>query len=99
LGENFFNPKDQRKTVTVQGVELKAGDRVRIRPKRRADAFDMMLNGRIAVIEAVEEDVQNEIHLALVVEDEPGRELGMSRQPGHRFFYGADEVELLAEGE
>ncbi len=91
--EEFFNPKEQRKTVTVNGVELKAGDRVRIRPKRRADAFDIVLAGKIAVIEAVEEDVQNEVHLALVLEDDPGRELGMARQPGHRFFYGADEVE------
>lgn len=29
---------------------------------------------------------QNEVHLALVLEDDPGRELGMARQPGHRFF-------------
>ncbi len=91
--EDFFNPTDRRHTVMVNGVELKAGDRVRIRPKRRADAFDMILAGKIAIIEAVEEDVQNEIHLALVLEDDPGRELGMSRQPGHRFFYGSDEVE------
>ncbi len=91
--EDFFNPKQQRRSVTVKGVELQAGDRVRIHPKRRADAFDMMLAGKVAIIEAVEEDVQNEVHLALVLEDDPGRELGMSRQPGHRFFYGIDEVE------
>jgi hypothetical protein len=97
--EDFFNPKERRQTVTVDGVELNAGDRVRIRPKRRADAFDMMLNGKIAIIEAIEEDVQNEVHLALVLEDDPGRELGMSRQPGHRFFYGVDEVETVEESE
>ena len=91
--EDFFNPKDQRKTVTVNGVELKAGDRVRICPKRRADVFDIALTGKIAIIEAIEEDVQNEVHLALVLEDDPGRELGMMRQPGHRFFYGLDEIE------
>ncbi|MGI9088371.1 MAG: hypothetical protein ACR2HH_11625 [Chthoniobacterales bacterium] len=97
--EDFFNPKTKRTTVMVNGVELQAGDRVRIRPKRRADAFDMMLAGKIAIIEAVEVDVQDEVHLALVVEDDPGRELGMARQPGHRFFYGADEVEPLAPNE
>lgn len=96
LGESFFNPPAQRQTVTVNGVELKAGDRVRIRPKRRADAFDMMLAGKIAIIEAIEVDVQDEVHLALVVEDDPGRELGLARHPGHRFFYGADEVEPVA---
>jgi hydrogenase maturation protease len=95
--EDFFNPKDRRKTVTVNGVELKTGDRVRIHPKKRADVFDIALSGKIAIIEAIEEDVQNEIHLALVLEDDPGRELGMMRQPGHRFFYGADEVEPVVE--
>ncbi len=95
--EEFFNPTERRKSVIVQGVELKAGDRVRIRPKRRADAFDIILNGKIAIIEAIEEDVQDQVHLALVLEDDPGRELGMARQPGHRFFYGLDEVELVRD--
>ncbi|MGI8436900.1 MAG: hypothetical protein ACR2NX_08340, partial [Chthoniobacterales bacterium] len=94
--EDFFNPKGKRQTVTVQGKELRTGDRVRIRPKRRADAFDMMLTGKVAIIEAIEESVEDEVHLALVLEDDPGRELGMARQPGHRFFYGADEVELVS---
>jgi hydrogenase maturation protease len=91
--EDFFNPKGQRRAVIVNGVELKAGDRVRIHPKKRADVFDIALSGKIAIIEAIEEDVQNEVHLALVLEDDPGRELGMARQPGHRFFYGVDEIE------
>ncbi len=95
--ESFFNPQERRKTVTVNGVELKMGDRVRIHPKRRADVFDIALSGKIAIIEAIEEDVQNEVHLALVLEDDPGRELGMMRQPGHRFFYGVDEVEPITE--
>jgi hypothetical protein len=92
-GDEFFNPKEQRKTALVLGVEVRAGDRVRIKPKRRADAFDIMLAGKIGIIEALEEDVEGEIHFALVLEDDPGRELGMARQPGHRFFYSIDEVE------
>jgi len=35
---------------------VKAGDRVRIRPKKRADVMDMALAGKIALIEAVEQD-------------------------------------------
>jgi hypothetical protein len=31
---------------------------VRIRPKKRADAMDMVLDGKIALIEAVEQDVE-----------------------------------------
>ena len=85
------------KAARCRGVELKAGDRVRIRPKKRADVMDIALAGKIAIIEALEQDVENEVHFALVLEDDPGRELGLMRQPGHRFFYGADEVEPIRE--
>jgi len=33
--------------------------------------------------------------LAVVVEDDPGRDLGFARQPGHRFFFSPAEVEPL----
>ena len=58
------------------GVELKDRRSSTDSPKRRADAFDMMLAGKIAIIEAMEEDVQNEVHLALVLEDDPGASWG-----------------------
>ena len=47
----------------------------------------------------MEQDVEGGVQLALVLEDDPGRDLGMMRQPGHRFFYATDEVEPLKEGE
>lgn len=93
FGEEFFNPASPLKKACVAGVELAAGDRVRIRPKGRADAMDMALAGRIGLIEAVEQDAEGQVHFALVLEDDPGRDLGMLRQPGHRFFYRMDEVE------
>jgi hypothetical protein len=72
---------------------IHAGDRVRIRPKSRADAMDMLLTGKTAVVEAVEQDAEGKFHLALVLDDDPGKDLGMMRQVGHRFFYGLEEVE------
>jgi len=33
----------------------------------------------------------------VVVEDDPGRDLGERRQPGHRFFFAPEEVEPLLE--
>jgi hypothetical protein len=98
LDEAFFNPASRVESVSVNGIALRQGDLVRVRPKARADAMDMALAGRIAVIESIEQDAENKTHLALVLEDDPGRDLGMLRQPGHRFFYGTDEVEPL-EGE
>ena len=98
LDEAFFNPATRKQSVTVNGILLREGDLVRVRPKSRADVMDMAIAGKIAVIESIEQDAENKMHLALVLEDDPGRDLGMMRQPGHRFFYGIDEVEPL-EGE
>jgi hypothetical protein len=98
MNEYLYNPSTKVESVTVAGIELRKGDRVRIRPKARADAFDLALAGRIALIESIEVDFEDKIHLALVIEDDPGRDLGLDRMPGHRFFYALDEIEPL-EGE
>ena len=74
---------------------FKPGDRVRLRPKAGADIFDVALAGRIAIVESIEEDFENRFHVAVVIEDDPGRELGLTRQPGHRFFFSVDELEIV----
>ncbi len=61
--------------------------------------MDIALNGKIAVIEAIEQDFDDNIQLAVVLDDDPGREFGMMRQPGHRFFFSPDEIEPWTEGE
>jgi hypothetical protein len=99
LDEDFFNPAARIETVSVGGVQLQAGSRVRIRPKSRADVMDLALAGKTAVIEAIECDAEDRIQLALVLEDDPGQGLGMMRQPGHRFFYGVDDIEPVKEEE
>jgi hypothetical protein len=76
-------------------TRVKPGDRVRLRPKPGGDVFDVVLSGRIAIVESVEQDFENRTHIAVVIEDDPGKDLGLMRQPGHRFFFSADEVELV----
>ena len=83
-------------SITVFGVEVKAGDRVRLWPQKTADILDMAMKGKVAIIEAIERDFDERIHLAVVLEDDPGRDLGMLRQPGHRFFFSPEEIEPLA---
>ncbi|HVM46823.1 MAG TPA: hypothetical protein VMU04_02300 [Candidatus Acidoferrum sp.] len=95
--DDFFGASTPLKGVTVQGVYLRPGDRVRIRPKVRADIIDLALKDRVAIIEAVEQDLEKRVHLAVVPEDDPGKDLGLLRQPGHRFFYGLDEIEPLKQ--
>jgi len=81
--------------ITVAGTELRRGSRVRLHPRARGDIFDTALAGMAAVIEAIEQNMEDQIQLAVVLEDDPGRHLGEERQPGHRFFFAPDEVEPL----
>jgi hypothetical protein len=93
--EQIFGGNARLDTARVGDRDVRAGDRVRLRPRARADIMDIALAGKSAVIEAVEQDAEGRVHFAVVIEDDPGRDLGMLRQPGHRFFFGADEVEIL----
>jgi hypothetical protein len=78
---------------------LHRGDRVRIHPRRRADIMDMVLEGRTAVVESIERDYEDLIHVALLIDDDPGKDLGAMRQPGHRFFFSLDDIVPLTAGE
>jgi len=81
---------------TLNGLHIKVGDPVIVRPKARADAYDLILAGKRAMVVALEEDAEGKVHAAVVLDDDPGRDLGIMRQPGHRFFFGLDELEALA---
>jgi len=96
---DFLYENTRLEGVTVNGVFYREGDLVRLKPKPGADILDMVLAGKIGVIEAVEQDFENNIHFAIVMEDDPGKDLGMLRQPGHRFFFTPEEVELIREPE
>jgi hydrogenase maturation protease len=84
--------------VTVDGVELRRGSRVRLHPRAGADVWDLALDGREAIVEGLEQDVDDgQVQLTVVVADDPGRDLGLRRRPGHRFFFTPGEVEPLGE--
>jgi len=82
-------------SVAVDGVEIRKGDLVKLRPRQGGDIFDLALAGQTAIVEALEQDYEGKVHLAVVLEDDPGKDLGMLRQPGHRFFFSPEEVESL----
>jgi hypothetical protein len=90
---------DQLGEVNVGGVHIRTGDQVRLKPRSGGDIFDLALAGRVAIVESIEQDYENVVHLAVVLEDDPGRDLGMLRQPGHRFFFSPEEVEPLVPSE
>ena len=81
--------------LTIAGIEVKVGDHVRLRPRQGGDILDIALGGQRAIIESIEQDYEGKNHVCVVLENDPGRDLGMLRQPGHRFFFDAEEVEPL----
>jgi hydrogenase maturation protease len=91
--------KTPLKSLEIRGIFVRLGDRVRLNPKAGGDIFDLALNGKIAIVESVEQDYEGNAHLCVVVDDDPGRDIGLMRQPGHRFFFSPEEIEFVAKGE
>lgn len=93
-----LDPENDRNVVECVHIgpsELRAGDRVRLRPQGRADIMDIALAGRVATIDSIEQDFEGKLYLAVTIDDDPGKDLGTLRQPGHRFFFQTNEVEAL----
>jgi len=87
------------KSVEILGVDLKIGHRVRLRPHPGGDVMDIALAGQTATIESIEQDYEGKVHVGVVLDSDPGRDLGLIRQPGHRFFFDPEEVEPLSPHE
>jgi len=54
--------------------------------------MDLVLAGKTAVVDVVETDMEGRVHVGVLVDDDPGRDLG---ERGHRFFFSLGEVEPL----
>ncbi len=96
---NLLEDKTPLDHVEIAGVEVRIGDRVRLHPRSGGDILDIALRGQIATVESMEQDYEGQRHICVVLEEDPGRDLGMMRQPGHRFFFDPGEIEPLAKEE
>jgi hydrogenase maturation protease len=83
----------------ISGIDVRPGSRVRLRPRKGGDVMDIALAGQIATIECLEQDYEGKCHVSVVLDNDPGRDMGLLRQPGHRFFFAAEEIEPLSEFE
>lgn len=96
---HLLEDKAGLESLQVQGAEVRRGDRVKLRPHPGGDVFDLALDGKIAVIESIEQDYEGKLHVCVVVDEDPGRDIGLMRQPGHRFFFSPEEVEPVSTSE
>jgi hypothetical protein len=82
--------------VLVGDVRVARGSRVLMQPgARRADAQDLFLAGREAIVEAVLKDVDGQVHLAVTPVDDPAADL--QRSHGRFLYFAPEEVAPLEE--
>lgn len=77
--------------VSVDGQVVEVGDRVRLRPGRRADAHDLFVVDRVATVERIVRTVDDEeTLLAVTLVDDPAADL--HRWYGRFQYFHLDEV-------
>jgi hypothetical protein len=93
LADNAVRPEID--AVLVNGIPVARGSRVILRPRRNADAQDIFVAGKTALVTAVHEDVEGNKHVGVVVEDNPAADL--HDWYGRYLYFSPDEIEPLAE--
>lgn len=79
--------------VLINGVSVSRGSRVRVHPSRRADAQDLFFAEQLARVTAVLSDVDGEVHVAVVLIDDPASDL--HDWYGRYFYFSPDELEPM----
>jgi hypothetical protein len=83
--------------VLIDGVPVASGARVIMVPgARRADAQDLFLAGREAVVAAVLHDVDGQVHLAVTPAEDPAADL--NRSHGRFLYFAPDELRPVEGG-
>src|SRR5271165_2423743 len=91
----LLEDKTPVESVEIAGGPVKAGDRVRLHPRQGGDVLDIALAGQTGMVEALVQDYEGKFHVCVVLDNDPGRDMGLLGQPGHRFFFDPEEVEPL----
>ena len=94
---DFFNPRGMpppdEAFVMAGSRRIARGSRVRLRPKRRADAMDLFLTEQAATVAGVYRDVDDRIYIAVTIDADPAASLQES--VGRFFYFDPAEVEPL----
>lgn len=86
-------PTPGESSAEVDGVTYRLGQTVLLRLGAGSTAHDAMLDGRTATIERILVAYDDEIHLAVTFDDDPGQEL--MRETGRFQFFRPREVEVM----
>ncbi|MGI8994922.1 MAG: hypothetical protein ACR2FP_11505, partial [Nocardioidaceae bacterium] len=83
--------------VVIAGTSVSKGSLVRVHPSRRADAQDLFFADQVARVTAVLSDVAGEVHVAVVLVDDPAADL--HEWYGRYLYFSPDELEPLTAEE
>lgn len=86
------DPRDGEAEVTAGGITFRRGAGVVLKPDPDRDPYDRMLHGRRATVERIYVDLDDRVHLAVSIDDDPMREV--MRDTGRYHFFKPEEVEL-----
>src|SRR5579872_2268328 len=79
--------------AVVDGVTVRRGAKLVLRPRAGADAHDFLLAGRTATLERIYGDYDDAVHLAVTVDSDPLQQV--LRESGRFLFFKTDEVEVI----
>jgi hypothetical protein len=98
---DFFNPPDtpspDTASIAVDGIEVRRGAHVRLRPRRRADTMDLFLRDQLATVAGVYRDVDDRVYVAVTVDADPAASLQES--VGRFFYFDPSELEPIEQQE
>ena len=81
--------------VVIAGVQVSRGSRVKMLPgARRADAQDLFLAGREATVQAVFQDVDGNVHVAVSPDRDDLADLQSSH--GRYLYFSIDELKPVS---
>jgi hypothetical protein len=76
--------------IEVDGRRFARGGHVVLRPERNRNAQDHLLEGRTATIERIYVDYDDQVHLCVTVDDDPGQDI--MREIGRYLYFKPTEV-------
>lgn len=86
------DPREGEPAAEVGGVVYRRGAGVVLRPDPERDPYDRMLHGRPATVERIYVDLDERVHLAVSIDDDPMRDV--MRDTGRYHYFRPEEVEL-----
>lgn len=96
--ENKFmcNLEGEKCRVDTFGQKIQKGSKVRLNLSRsHADIHDAFLDGKVATVEAIYNDYEGRIYVAVSLDDDPALAMSREFQQERQYFFYPHELEAL----